>query len=376
MSGPLVTTLAALALSNLGVLPTASPTYAVVTGFLLPLAVPLLLFGSDLRRVVRDTGRLLGAFALGALGTVGGTLVALYLFPMAHLGHDAWKMAAALCSRHIGGAVNYVAVSEYLGITPSLVAAGLAADNLICALYFTSLFALAAGISVSSPTPALTVDVENGESKPQVSVATAAYALALSSAICAASVAAARALHISGADIPIVTAVVVVLATAFPRRVGSLASAGSLLAAVLLQVFFAVVGAAGSVRDVVATAPALFFFSALQVALHLGFTLAAGNALGYTRAELCAPLSKGVLQSRALAYAPLPCCIRSLLASNACVGGPTTAAGMATTKGWHQLLVPAILVGVLGYAVATFASIALGQTALQALWQQRAGVLL
>ena len=65
-----------------------------------------------------------------------------------------------------------------------------------------------------------------------------------------------------------------------------------------------------------------------------------------------------------------------LLASNACVGGPTTAAGMATTKGWHQLLVPAILVGVLGYAVATFASIALGQTALQALWLQRAGVLL
>jgi hypothetical protein len=49
---------------------------------------------------------------------------------------------------------------------------------------------------------------------------------------------------------------------------------------------------------------------------------------------------------------------------------------MATTKGWHQLLVPAILVGVLGYAVATFASIALGQTALQALWLQRAGVLL
>ena len=349
LSGPLVSTLAALALSNLGVLPTASPTYAVVTGFLLPLAVPLLLFGSDLRRVVRDTGRLLGAFTLGAVGTVGGTLVALALFPMAHLGPDAWKMAAALCSRHIGGAVNYVAVSEYLSITPSLVAAGLAADNLICALYFTTLFALAAGVSAGSPAPAPAVGGEDAESKQGVSVATAAYALALSSAICAASVAGARALQVSGADIPIITAVVVVLATVFPRRVGALAPAGSLLAAVLLQVFFAVVGAAGSVRDVVATAPALFFFSALQVALHLGFVLAAGKAAGYTRAEL-------------------------LLASNACVGGPTTAAGMATTKGWHQLLVPAILVGVLGYAVATFASIALGQTVLQSLWLQRAAV--
>lgn len=348
LSGPLVTTLAALALSNLGVLPTAAPAFSVVTGFLLPLAVPLLLFGSDLRRVVRDTGRLLGAFALGAIGTVGGTLVALVLFPMAHLGHDAWKMAAALCSRHIGGAVNYVAVSEFLGVTPSLVAAGLAADNLICALYFTSVFALAAGVTVgaAAPAPADGI-VEDPESSTQgVSVATAAYALALSSAICALSVAGARALNVSGADIPIITAVVVLLATVFPGRVGSLAPAGSLLAAVLLQVFFAVVGAAGSVRDVIATAPALFLFSALQVALHLGFTLAAGKAAGYTRAEL-------------------------LLASNACVGGPTTAAGMATTKGWHQLLVPAILMGVLGYAVATFASIALGQTVLQALWLQR-----
>ena len=44
------------------------------------------------------------------------------------------------------------------------------------------------------------------------------------------------------------------------------------------------------------------------------------------------------------------------------------------TLGGQRLLVPAILVGVLGYAVATFASIALGQTALQALWLQCAGV--
>lgn len=43
-------------------------------------------------------------------------------------------------------AVNYVAVTEALGASPSIVAAGLAADNLICALYFTSIFALASSI--------------------------------------------------------------------------------------------------------------------------------------------------------------------------------------------------------------------------------------
>ena len=80
------------------------------------------------------------------MGTVVGTLVAFSLLPLRSLGSDSWKIAAALMSRHIGGAVNYVAVTEALQASPSVVASGLAADNLICALYFTALFALAAGI--------------------------------------------------------------------------------------------------------------------------------------------------------------------------------------------------------------------------------------
>lgn len=43
-------------------------------------------------------------------------------------------------------AVNYVAISEALEVSPSVVAAGLAADNVICAVYFTTLFALASKI--------------------------------------------------------------------------------------------------------------------------------------------------------------------------------------------------------------------------------------
>ncbi|KAJ8559906.1 hypothetical protein K7X08_003964 [Anisodus acutangulus] len=43
-------------------------------------------------------------------------------------------------------AVNYVAISEALETSSSVVTAGLAADNLICAVYFTTLFALASKI--------------------------------------------------------------------------------------------------------------------------------------------------------------------------------------------------------------------------------------
>lgn len=43
------------------------------------------------------------------------------------------QVASALAARHIGGAVNYVAVAETTGMSSSAQAAGLAADNLICA---------------------------------------------------------------------------------------------------------------------------------------------------------------------------------------------------------------------------------------------------
>jgi len=46
-----------------------------------------------------------------------------------------------------------------------------------------------------------------------------------------------------------------------------------------------------------------------------------------------------------------------LLASNACIGGPATASALAVASGWEKLLVPSILVGNLGYAVATFLGI-------------------
>ena len=337
LSGPIVTTLVGLVLSNVGVIPAASPVYTAVTSFLLPLSVPLLLFGADLRRVVRETGRLLGAFSIGAVGVVLGSLLAIWLCPMAQLGEDAWKVTAALCARHIGGAVNYVAVAEALSISPSLVAAGLAADNLACAVYFSALFALAGSGTAEEG------GLEAARESSSVDVSSATTALAVSAVICAVAVGSARALGWHGADIPLITALVVALATFFPSRLAPLVDAGAGTAKVLLHFFFAVVGACGSIRAVFATAPALFLVSALQMSVHLALLLWLGGRLGYTRPAL-------------------------LIASNANVGGPTTAAGMAATLGWRSLLVPAILLGVFGYAIATFLAIGLGHGLFRPLW--------
>ena len=44
----------------------------------------------------------------------------------------------------------------------------------------------------------------------------------------------------------------------------------------------------------------------------------------------------------------------AIIASNANIGGPTTAAGMAISQGWTKLVGPAMLVGVLGYVVGNY----------------------
>ncbi|XP_056849378.1 uncharacterized protein LOC130499397 isoform X2 [Raphanus sativus] len=335
VSGALVSTLIGLAASNLGIISSDAPAFAVVLNFLLPLAVPLLLFRADLRRVVQSTGKLLLAFLIGSIATTVGTALAYYLVPMRALGNDSWKIAAALMGRHIGGAVNYVAIANALGVSPSVLAAGLAADNVICAVYFTSLFAIGSKIPAETLPPPTSDASKDSESTNKIPVLLIATGIAVSLAICKAGALLTKHFGISGGSLPAITAVVVVLATVFPSQFGRLAPSGEAMALILMQVFFTVIGASGNIWTVINTAPSIFLFALVQIGTHLAVILGIGKLLN--------------IELRLL-----------LLASNANVGGPTTAAGMATAKGWNSLIVPGILAGIFGIAIATFIGIAFG----------------
>ncbi len=96
------------AASNLGLIPAAAAVYDSVWTFLVPLAIPLLLLHADLRRILRESGATLVAFALGAAGTVLGTFAAYLAIP---LGERGWSLAAIFSATYIGGSMNYVAAA-------------------------------------------------------------------------------------------------------------------------------------------------------------------------------------------------------------------------------------------------------------------------
>lgn len=308
------------------------------------------------------------SFIVGSFGTLIGTIVAWRLVPLApSLGAtDAWKIAAALCARHIGGAVNYVALVEATGASAAAVTAGLAADNLIVALYFLLLFYLARWANPTAPSQARSGDHagyakgaveataspqiqgnagesvgEDVSTEEPIQIMDVAMSTSLAVVLCAVGAwLSASYLPFLG-TIPVVTGLVLALATLVPGKLRRLRPAGSGLGSWLMQIFFAATGASGSIAKVFSTAPALFLFSALQISIHLAVVLVVGRAL------LRLPLRD------------------LLLSSNANVGGPTTAAGMAAAKRWQELVVPSLLVGVFGYAIATFVSLGVGHVLLK-----------
>ena len=72
LSGPVLALLIAMGLSNTRIVPSASPAYDFVTDWLVPLAIPLLLFRANLREIVRTSGRLFLIFHLSSIRILRG----------------------------------------------------------------------------------------------------------------------------------------------------------------------------------------------------------------------------------------------------------------------------------------------------------------
>jgi uncharacterized membrane protein len=341
LSAVVISILGTFILSNLSIIPTSAPSYDIVWSYLVPLAIPLLLFKANLKKIIEEAGPTLLAFVFGGVGTIIGTILAFNIVP---LGEHAWQLAAIFSSTYIGGSMNYVAAAEAVQLhAGDLLTAGIAADNLVMAVYFLILFALPSLKILQKFYPNRRLNQNNNEEELEdkthqesnkLSLMDLAKSLSIGFIICAVGFALADLTGIKGTGILIITALVVIAATAFPKQMSEIKGADQ-IGTLLMQVFFAAIGASANIMIVLKYGPVLFAFAALILTVHLLFLLLAGYIFKLDLAEL-------------------------VIASNANMGGPTTAAAMAVARKWKTLVIPAILCGTLGYAIATFIGVALG----------------
>lgn len=341
LSAVVISIIGTFLLSNFNIIPSTAAAYDIVWSYLVPLAIPLLLFKANIKRIIKEAGPTLAAFVFGGIGTAIGTLIAFVLVP---LGEHDWQLAAIFSSTYIGGSMNYVAAAEAVQLRAGdLLTAGIAADNLVMAAYFLLLFAIPGMKFLQKFYPnrhqenAKSIDAEdtgNFNDENTLDIMDMSKALAIAGSVCAVGFLIQDAIRINGSAILIITALVVTAASLFPSHLGAIKGADQ-IGTYMMQIFFAAIGASANIGVVLEYGPVLFLFAALILSIHLIFLLTAGKIFKLDLAEL-------------------------VIASNANMGGPTTAAAMAVARKWKDLVIPAILCGTLGYAIATFLGVGLG----------------
>ena len=341
-TAPLLILTGSMLLANMGVIPHSAPAYGVISNLLVPLAIPMLLMRADMVRVLRETGPMLLAFTVAVVLTTVGCFVAAALID---LGESEAAIAAALAASYIGGSLNFVATSQAVGLDGSTYVAALSADTVGAGIFLALLMLLPSVALVRRMLPSKFMDAEGNSlgdkadlehhSAEEFDLLKAVNGIALSAVICA-------------------VAQLLVDWTGYPQLLILTITALALLAANVAKpmlhyvafefelgmffmfVFFAAIGAGADLAVVIGTAlPATLFIITL-ILVHLALLVPVGRLLKVDLAE-------------------------AMVASNACILGPPTAAALAASKGWRELITPGMLVGILGYSIGTFIGVAIYQ---------------
>ena len=359
LTGCVMALIGAMILSNTGIIPLDAAAYDFVWDYIIPLSIPMLLFNADIRKIGRESGRLLIIYLISGFGTIAGGILAYNLLKGSFEGLGS--VLPMMIGTYTGGSVNLAAMSDVYNVGGELVSSSVVADNLLMALYFFALIAAAGSKFFLKRYRHPLIDEHDGGGgagaggaatywkAKEVSLKDIAICLALSLVIVAVSV---KIAGILGGLIPtsnfvlslingllgnqylIITTLTMIIATLFPRQVGSIPGAQE-IGTYLIHIFFAVIGVPASIYMIVTKAPLLLLFCGLIVLTNMIVSFLFGKLFRFSLEEI-------------------------IIASNANIGGPTTAAAMAIAKGWNALIVPAILVGTLGYVLGNYYGIFAG----------------
>jgi uncharacterized membrane protein len=352
LSGVIITITITAFLTTFGIIPSASdselsvPVYDFVFTYLIPISIPLLLFNVQLKRIIKDAGRLLGIFLIGALGIALGAILAAQIID---LGVETYKIAGAFVGTYTGGSVNFMAVSTTFDFVESpLFPATIAVDVGFTNIYLLLLFILPAipkllhffadykeeNLPELEVEP-ITKDKSNGSLMEQIAICFSISGLLCSIGMAVGPILATWLATDINLDILIITILITLLANLAPQLLRPLADLAFELGMFLMFIFLAVIGAASDIKVILGAAPGILAFAVIMLLIHLIISLIGGKLLKISLKEI-------------------------MIASAANVGGISIAAPMAATFGMKKLVTPAILIGILGYVIGTFLGIGTG----------------
>lgn len=336
----LIAILLGAALSNLGFVPVGSPVYEGIFGPVTSLAIVWLLISVRFDDMREAGPTMLAAFLIGVAGTAIGALVGATVLA-GEFGDAAWKLAGVTTGTYSGGSLNFVAVGRELGLPPSLFAAATAADNIVTAIWFGATLMLPLWLSrgkreAAAEVPTMHALAEEAPGRTASSLPlihhapelrtldlTVLFALGLTLIWASGRLSAAvpavpsilwlTTLALAAGQIPAV------------RRV----SGAMLLGTVALHLFFTLMGISSRISEIASVGPQVLYLMAIVVGVH-GLVL-----FGIGRLARLSPDTLSV-------------------ASQAAIGGPTTAMAMAIARRWPALILPGMAVGLLGYAIGNY----------------------
>lgn len=360
VSGAIIALIGALIFSNLKVIPTESVVYDQVWSYVVPLAITLLLYQCNITKIWKESGKMLVLFLVSSIGTMLGSTLG-FLLLNKHIPELA-QIAGMMTGSYIGGGANFAAMASAFEIPGDLVSAAVVSDNLLMALYFFVL--------ISIPSIALfrkkfkhphideveKIGIKEGETaassywkSKEVSLKDIGFCIGSAFIIVAVSVSLAEFLSsiiptsnaflkiintLLGNQYLIITTVTMLCATLKSDFFGNLGGAQE-IGTFLIYLFFVVIGVPASISSIINNSPLLLVFCLIVVAINMLVTFGVAKLFKFNLEE-------------------------AILASNACIGGPTTAAAMAVSKSWSKLIAPIMLIGTLGYVIGNYCGIIVG----------------
>jgi len=324
--------------SNINLVVKESPIYDLTFKHLIPISISLLLLRLSIKDLKQLDKKLILYFGLGIIGTICGVFVTFLLF-RGLVGSESWKLAGQLTASYTGGGENAVAIGSALNVSKNLFTAAFASDNIVTALWMLVCLSAPIGLNkiFSSKMPEREIEMAKEHAEPFTAyelLPSVFYSLTVAGVIVVLSEFITTKIASFGVNIPaiiwVTTLSLIVAQTPIQKKL----KVSYLLGSLLFNYFFFTLGAISSVSEVLKLGPPVFVFVATIVVVHAIIILVGGK----------------------LFKADLP---KLLTASQACIGGPSTACALAEANEWPHLVVPGILMGVLGYAIGNYLGLAM-----------------